>query len=57
MPSYQNSPILGSFYNFLVHWKVRLQILSIVKVLEMLDIIENIVIVELTDIPVFVWKN
>ena len=56
MPSYQNSPILGPFYNFLVQWKVSLQILSIVKVLEMLDIIENI-IVELPDIPVFVWKN
>ena len=55
MPCYLNSPILGPFYNILAHWKVRLQILSIVKVLKMLDI-ENIAIVELTDIPVFVWK-
>ena len=56
MPSYQNSPILGPFYNFLLTERFPCTILSIVQVLKMLDIIENMVIMELTDIPVLFEK-
>ena len=52
MPYYQNSPILGAFYNFFGSLKSSLAKQQ--ALFRLLDIIENIVIMELTDIPVFV---
>ena len=53
MPSYQNSPILGPFYNIWLTKRLSCTALSIVQALKMLDI----VIMELTDTSVFVWKT